>query len=795
MAKILKRSVGLLLLLLVFLLLFGWVWLRSSLPQTSGLIRLEGLSAPVTIIRDRHGIPHIEAVTANDAFFAVGFVHAQDRLWQLTMNRHIASGRISEIAGKATIGTDIFLRTLSVHDRAKKAWEHQTPEAKAVMKAYSDGINAFLATRKGALPPEFLLTGIEPEPWTPIDSLAWLKMMAFDLGGNYGMELARLDLLSILSPQQVSEFYPPYPGDAPIPIPDLEALYDGLDIRQVRAANNELGMPRGLGSNNWVISGDHTRSGLPLLANDPHLGLSTPSLWYLIHVKVGEQQAIGASMPGLPFVVLGRNSMAAWGFTNVNPDVQDLYLEKVLDGGETYLTPDGPAPFRTRPEVIRVKDDEPVSIIVRETRHGPVLSDGNTEVAARLPESTVLALRWTALDEDDTTGSMGPAIMRADSFESFVGALQYYVAPEQNIVYADKNGTIGYYAPGRVPLRDERNVARGIVPAPGWKAGYDWVGTIPYSELPRRHNPESGIIATANEKIVEEYYPHYIASEWALPYRGDRIRTLLQARDDHDVESMARIQMDVRSTVAADLLPVMLRLAGERIDLEIVTALTSWDRDMRADAPEPLIFTAWHRFLAKSIYADELGERFPRYWKPKVDFLLHVLEDGRPEQRWCDDITTEAAEKCAGRVVLAFEEAMADLSLRGGEDWRDWRWGDLHKVTQTHNPMSQVPKLARFFELTASAPGGTFTVNVAGSRFTSDDPYGFGHGPSYRAIYDLSDLDASRYVIPTGQSGNPLSPHYDDLMPLWLGGASLVIPGTMPEPNGKLLELRPAREN
>ncbi|GAB4576023.1 MAG: penicillin acylase family protein [Rhodothalassiaceae bacterium] len=787
-----KRILGLFGVLALSLLLvglFAWVWLRSSLPVTSGVITLEGLSAPVTIRRDAHGIPYIEAETAGDAYFAVGFVHAQDRLWQLMMNRHIAAGRLSEIAGEATVSTDIFLRTLSVHDRARKAWEHQTPEAQAMLSAYADGINAAIKARKGALPPEFLLTGTQPESWTPIDSIAWLKMMAFDLGSNYGTELARLDLLSILTPEQVQQFYPPYPGDAPIPIPDLEQLYDGLDVGRIRAAAEDYGMPRDLGSNNWVISGAHTKSGKPLLANDPHLRLSTPSLWYLIHVRVKDRVMVGASMPGLPFVILGRNSEAAWGFTNVNPDVQDLYLERVLDGGETYLTPEGPAPFRTRDERIVVKGGDPVVIRVRETRHGPVISDAQKEISERLPENTVLALHWTALDPDDGTASIGPEIARAARFESFIGALRHYAAPEQNIVYADVSGDIGYHAPGRVPVRSERNEARGIVPAPGWKEDYDWLGYLPYTELPTRHNPESGVIATANEKIVEADYPHYLTSEWALPYRGDRIRALISEREDHDVASMTAIQMDVRSTVADDLLPRLLAHAGDRIDPEVREALAAWDHMMTTDRPEPLIFTAWHRFLARAVYADELGERFPRYWGPKVDFLLHVLDETRPERRWCDDVSTEAEETCDDRVVLAFEDAMADLAQRAGKDWRSWRWGRMHKVTQTHNPMSQVPTLARVFELRSQAPGGTYTVNVAGSRFGTDDPYGFGHGPSYRAVYDLSDLDASRYIIPTGQSGNPLSPHYDDMMPLWLRGESVAIAG--PPDDAETLILQP----
>lgn len=798
MRRILIRSLLALVASLLLLLAGGWLYLRSSLPETEGVRRLAGIDAEVSIARDGRGIPHISAENMADATFAIGYLHAQDRLWQMEMNRRIAAGRLSEFAGAATVEADKYLRTLSLYERARRSWRHQSPETQALLRAYADGINAFLEDRSGALPPEFLLTGVEPEPWTPIDSLGWIKMMALDLGGNMRSELARLDLLSVLDEDQLKDFLPPYPGDAPLTLPDLGELYDGLPIEGVtEAAKTALyGLPDALrqASNNWALSGLRTESGKPLLANDPHLGLTTPALWYLAHLEIAGRDLAGYTFPGAPFLVLGHNGHVAWAFTNFPADVQDLYLEKVVRDGEAYLTPEGPRRFVTREEVIAVDGTEPVRFTVRETRHGPVISDVNEEVRERLPENTVLALRWTALDEDDTTPSMAPAAMQARNALEFRKALRSYVAPPQNIVFADADGSIGLIVPGRIPMRGPDNDTHGLIPAPGWKPGYDWQGYIPFEELPQSLNPSEGVIVTANAKTIPEDYPHFVTTGWALPYRRHRIEELLRMRPRHDASSLAAIQMDVRSGVAEDLLPRML--AHLEVDEDgLAVALRDWDREMRVDAPEPLIYAAWHRHLVRRIAADELGEAFERHRGKKILFLKAVLDGETAYANWCDDIGTEPLESCRDTVTAAFRDALGELEERFGADWRDWRWGEAHQVIQSHRPFSQVPFLGRFFELRAPARGGTYTVNVATPRFSGDRPYAFSHAPSFRAVYDLADLASSRYVLPAGQSGNPLSSHYDDMLPLWLAGASVTIPLGPPDPGWDLLILRPAREN
>ena len=495
--------------LVAILAIFGYGYLRTGLPQTDGVITIAdpALGRQVEIRRDRHGVPHILAQSLDDAAFALGFVHAQDRLWQMEMNRRIAAGRLAEVLGPQAVQTDVYLRTLSLFDAAREAWAHLDEDTRRMLKSYAAGVNAYIDRHHGAWPPEFLLTDLRPEPWTPIDSLGWLKVMALDLGGNFRRELARLDLLSVLSPEQVMQFYPPYPGEQPLPLPDIAALYDGLKIADLGITPGASAAEKGLGSNNWVVAGSRTASGKPLLANDPHLRLNTPSLWYLAAIKVGEREVVGASMPGVPFIVLGRTDRIAWGFTNTGPDVQDLYLERIADDGLNVETPDGPERLRFRREVIRVKDGQPVEIRVRISRHGPLISDAMPELQARLPKNVALALRWTALDPDDTSAAIGLGFWRAHDFASFQAALHRFVVPEQNMVYADREGHIGYYAPARVPIRSPANDTHGLIPAPGWKPGYDWQGFIPYDALPTRFDPPEGFIATANEKVVGPDYP------------------------------------------------------------------------------------------------------------------------------------------------------------------------------------------------------------------------------------------------------------------------------------------------
>ncbi|ADI14776.1 peptidase S45 penicillin amidase [Truepera radiovictrix DSM 17093] len=749
--------------LLLLLLLGAFFYLRTSLPQVRGTLTLPGLRAPVEVVRDRYAVPHIYAQSTEDALFALGFVHAQDRLFQMDFQRRVGAGRLSEVLGEATVDTDRFLRTLGVYRVAERTLPNLSAQARGALGAYTEGVNAFLTTRRGALPPEFLILGYEPEPWAPADSLVWMKMMAWDLGGNWDDELLRARLLRLLPPERVAELWPPYPGDAPVALPDFSALYRELPLDRLWAVSLKP-LPPGAGSNNWVLSGARTATGAPLLANDPHLGLQAPALWYFAHLSAPDLEVIGATLPGLPFVVLGRTDRIAWGFTNTGPDVQDLFIERLdPDDPTRYETPGGFEPFEERLEVIRVRGQEDVVVRVRESRHGPVISDvvgAAEEVAAFSGEAYVLTLAWTALREDDRTFQAGLALNRARTWEDFVEALRDFHAPQQNIVYADIEGNIGLYAPGRVPIRASGD---GLVPVPGWTGDYDWTGFIPFEELPHALNPPSGQLMTANHKLVGDDYPHFITHDWAEPYRAERIELLLAGQPQHTLGSFRAVQADVHSRMAAEFLPVLLTApvedAGARALQEL---LLRWDGEMAAERPEPLVFSEWYRSLTRLVFEDELGALFEDFWEFRPLLMRHVLARS---ERWCDDVRTPRRETCDELAARALTEASVRLRERYGADPDRWRWGEVHYADHDHLVFANTP-LGRLFNLRIPNGGDAFTVNAAryalareGAAQTS--------GPGYRALYDLSDLERSRFMHPTGQSGNVFSPFYRNLLSKW----------------------------
>ena len=774
------RRLGWAVVLLAVLLLGGLVaWRFAGMPQSTGTLAVAGPAAAIRVVREANGIPHVFAASERDAHFAIGLLHAQDRLWQLEMNRRIVAGRLAEVLGPAALDTDRFLRVLGVRRNAERVLAGLDVRTRASLQAYADGVNAGIALTRAQpwkLSPEFLILGVRPEPWTPVDSIGWSTMMAWDLSGNHATELLRFALSQRLSAQQMAQLME---TDPPLALPDLGALYAGLDTAPALALLERLppGNIDGVGSNNWVLDGRRTVSGKPLLANDPHLGLSAPALWYFAHLSAPGLDVIGATLPGLPAVVLGRNQRIAWGFTNTAPDSQDLYLERIVPGEPgRYRTPDGAADFVTREEVIRVKGAPDVSLTVRETRHGPVISDvlvpaADALRARRLGDGYVLAFRWTALAEDDATVRAGLALNRAGNWTEFLEALRDFQAPQQNMVYADVDGNIGFIAPGRVPVRSAANDLRGLAPAPGWDARYDWTGFIPFDALPRSYRPADGMIVTANQRIVADDYPHFISAEWTLPLRHDRIRFLLTRKDRHDAASFAAVQADTHSAAVEELLPV-LRAAKPGSDLARAAhaLLAQWGGDMRADAPEPLIATAWIDRLRRLVFEDEVGAAlFPQFDRQRVRLraLAHALT--RPEHAsWCDVVGTPAVETCAELVDRALEASVQDLAGRFGADPSAWRWGDAHQAVSEHRPFSKVAPLARFFEIRVPSAGDTQTVNVGRNNpWNAADPYTNRWAASLRAIYDLSDPDASRFMHSTGQSGHVLSPHYRDMAQGW----------------------------
>jgi penicillin amidase len=784
MTKTLKK-LGFIIILMIATLVAALFWYRSaSQPQIDGKLRLSGLSGAVDVVRDAEGIPHIYAQSTDDAYFALGFVHAQDRLWQLELNRRIPAGRMAEILGPGALDADRFLRTLGVRRNAERIFENLSPDARAALDAYAKGINAWLANRSGPLPPEFLLTGAPPpEPWHVADSIGWQTMMAWDLSANWSREVLRMRMAQRLSLQQINEFLPPYPGDAVPATRDYTTLYRELTgTTQQLSHLTSIAPPSlvdGMGSNNWVVAGALSETGKPLLANDPHLSLSAPGLWYLAHLSAPGLNVIGATLPGLPMVVLGRNDRIAWGFTNTAPDVQDLYIERINpDDGTQYQTPDGWADFKIRSETIKVKGQADVSLDVKETRHGPVIT-GALPILAKAAIDTkqhVIAFSWTALRPDDLTLQAGIKLNRARNWQDFLNAAKDFGAPQQSMVFADIEGNIGFIAPAKVPVRKPENDLKGLAPAPGWDARYDWDGFIPFDQLPRQYNPASHRVMTANHKIVADDYPHFLTSEWYLPYRAQRIDQLLDAKPKHSTDSFAQIQKDHVSLAAQELLPRLLATVPrtERARAAL-TALAAWKGEMDANMTQPLIFHAWTREASRRIFADELGEALLKdYWEQRNIHqpMVNVLTNKEGQGRWCIDVSkpsTDKPQSCDDVLSVSLDEALADLERRYGSDMSQWRWGSAHMAHSEHRPFSKAEMLSRIFDIRIPAAGDNFTVNAARFSLRDDkEPFVTRHAASLRALYDLSEPENSRFMHSSGQSGNVLSPLYRNFAQRWV---------------------------
>ncbi|MFN3376510.1 MAG: penicillin acylase family protein [Burkholderiaceae bacterium] len=791
------------------------VYVQSSMPTLDGRIAVAGLQSPVEVLRDTADVTHIRAQSPQDAWFALGWVHAQERTWQLEFNRRVMHGTLSEVFGPATLDTDKLMRALDIRGTARRQYQGLPPYAQEALQRYSAGIAAYHRNRPNALPPEFHLLGVRPggadgEPWSPEDSVGWALMMALDLGGNWGNEFARLSMAQTLETDRLWQLMPLYPGEPPAATADLAALYRSLGVyraagdqaaaatapsaeaapmagwltRQVaqgmqawaQDVAEQAGTNEGKGSNNWVVAGSRTRSGKPLLANDPHLGLSAPAIWYFAGIQapagkasdgthVGAIDAVGATLPGLPFVVLGRTPTVAWGFTNTGPDVQDLYLEQINPANPAeYRTPDGWATFEQRTETIRVKGQPDAVVTLRRTRHGPVLSDVQKSHADVLDLSRyVMALRWSALDADNQTVLAGLQTNQAHTVDELFQAFAHYHSPMQSVVAADVQGRIRMKAVGRVPLRHADNDIRGVAPSPGWDARYDWQGWLAYADTPE-DDGSKGWIATANQRITAPGYPHYLTQDWALPYRYDRIAERLEATPLHDHQSMRDLHADITSLAARRLLPHLQRTVSDHpLAAAAQAQLQGFDGVMDAQRAAPLIFAAWVDELTRGLIVPKVGEVRFKATYGKRDYraaLEGMLE--RNDAWWCGE------QGCGAASSAALARALDRLQAAYGKDPAAWRWGDAHPARSVHRPFGNVPALARYFDVNVPSHGDSYTVNVGQyNPGEASGPFVNRHAASLRAVYDLADPEQSRFIYQTGQSGLVFSPRYRDMARTW----------------------------
>ncbi|MEM7173236.1 MAG: penicillin acylase family protein [Pseudomonadota bacterium] len=757
----------------------AYLWFSRSLPQVSGERILTGLTAPVSLERDAQGLVTIRAENETDAYFALGFAHAQDRLWQMDSQRRTASGRLSEVIGSSTLEIDRFIRTLGLYRVAEANLKGLGADVRGALESYSAGVNAFLTTRSGPLPPEFFVLGYEPEPWRPVDSLLWGKLMAFQLSGNWHEELLRARLDQRLDPAKVEALWPPYPADSPVVLADQSGgLLNPQSLTDLAGLIDRLPSiltPKDA-SNSWVLSGARTATGSPILANDPHLELTAPSTWYMVRIETPSLTLAGATAPGVPFIIIGHNSQVAWGFTTTHSDTQDLFVERLAAGSqEHYDTPDGPTRFESHQEVIQVEGDSDHTMTVRHSRHGPIMNDVASRSIPNNNTKDLIALSWPALREDDRTPQALYGINHARNWETFNAALEDFHTPQQNIVYADVTGNIGFVAPGRVPIRRSGDGRR---PVSGWSGDFDWEGFIPFDELPRAFNPETGKIVAANNKVVGEDYPYLITANWPNGDRAQRVEDLLAAAPSWSLEQSQDMQLDTLSLGAQRLLPLLLAAPTDPdFKSEAMELLKNWDGHMDVGRPEPLIYYTWIWALTELILADDLGPDFAAFQRGDARLLATLLSD---QPHWCDHSESQdKQETCEELIVLALENAFDALTGGFSRDELSWRWGDAHIAHFPHPVWSRLPFIDDLINYGLEAPGGNDTLNRGSARFRGEAENRFEdvHGPGMRVVFDLANLNNSRFNLAGGQSGNPLSPHYGDLVVPWRDGLYFKLDG------------------
>ena len=770
--RLLKGLVKLVIgLAILAILAVGYLFYRA-MPAYSGAVALKGMSAEARVWRDGHGVPHIFAANSDDAARALGYVHASERFYQMEIQRRAGQGRLAEIVGADLVKVDRFIRTLGFYHLSETSFEALSPASRARLLAYCEGVNAYLESHADALPPEFMILGDKPEPWKPADSMVIGKLLSLQLSHNYKFELMRAELARKLPADQAKWIFPDLPDDSPVTTaPVVHARHSSIE------PDATLGqwLPwRHGASNEWVVAGSRTVTGKPILANDPHLELGAPILWYLARIVTPEGSVKGATIPGQPVVLLGQNDHIAWGLTNGDTDVQDLFVE-TLDPSDPakYLTPDGPKAFEVRDEVIHVKNAPDVVQHVRATRHGPVMSDVSDEMRDVAGVGKVMALAFTGLGGQDTTTEAVIKLNVAKNWDEFIAAMRLFQSPLQNIVYADDSGDIGYVNPGLVPVRKSGD---GLAPTDGATGATDWVGFVPFEQLPQARNPETGFLFNANNANVPKDKQTIFGQDWEETFRARRIQQFMDTVDKHSLESSAMMQSDRISLAALAFKPVMATIApSDERARQALSLIAAWNGEADKNRPEPLIFNAFLGALHKIILIDRLGVNMDDTGPFDATTMLSLIHQ---HPTWCD-----GAEKpdpgCKATLGRALDDALKLIVARDGPDMSKWTWGAEHVAALSHKVYSHIPLLERMSDLSVPAGGDFYTLDRGGGFETPEGkPFARTHGAGYRGIYDLSDPAKSRFMITTGQSGHIFSSHYGDLVPLWLDVKSITMTGT-----------------
>ena len=781
--------------MIVLCLLAGvilYYFLSRSLPDYSESFQIAGISAPVEIVRNNDNVPHVFGQTDADVFFALGFAHAQDRLWQMTMLRRTAQGRLSEMFGSRTLKIDELMRRYDLYGLALDSVAVQDAATTAALEAYARGVNAWISQinegARGRGAPEFFFFSNEIAAWQPADSIAILKLLALQLSGQLENEVLRARLSLVLPEARLRDILPDAPGSGITALPDYASLVPGVSpgLAPLRMASDDGLSPfptreMAGASNAWAAAPARSAAGGSILANDPHLGFTAPTVWYLARLELASGGVIGGTVPGIPAVLVGRSERLGWGLTSSYLDDQDLFIEEVNpENTEQYRTPDGWKDFVTRKSIITVKDAPPVTITLRWTENGPVLPGTHYDIGSITPPGHVAALSWTALTGADTSMSAVIGMMGAGSVTEAMEIGRLVVAPAQNVTLADTRG-VAMQLMGAMPARDPGHQSKGRMPVPGWIAANRWQGILPYEDNPREMNPRSGLLGNTNNKTVDRPFPLHVSYDWGDTQRIQRWLTLMKAREVHTRESFIEAQLDTVSFAARSLLPLIgadLWFTGEaapegtpeRLRQRALEILAAWNGEMSEHLPEPLIYQAWIRALQDRLIRDDLGPLADTFTHVEPLLIERVYRNVDGAGIWCDVVQSAVVESCSDLARIALDEALLTLSETYGPNPESWRWGDAHQATHDHPVLGSLPVLRYFVNIRQSTSGDDHTLMRGKTRGDGPNPFLNVHGAGYRGVYDFADPDSSVFITSTGQSGHPLSRFYDDLGELWRRG-------------------------
>jgi penicillin amidase len=776
--KIVIGLLGVFLVLVIATYVFIRYEIRKSFPLTKGTVVVTGLTEAVEITRDAYGVPMIEARNDHDLMFALGYVHAQDRLWQMDMARRLGEGRLSELLGEVTVPFDRMFRIVGIRRIAEDVERHLSKESRDMLQWYADGVNAFITSHRGEYPIEFDLLRYNPEPWQPIHSLIVGRLMAWELNLSWWTDLTFGAIADRVGLEKALDIVPPYPRTVAPAVPaEAWEAYADLSKGYLAVAHQYAGLfgtaSIAGGSNAWAVAPAKSVTGSVLLANDTHLRLQVPSKWYEVRLRAPGFNVSGMTVAGVPCVVAGRNDRIAWGVTNLMADDADFYVEQIDTADSTKYFYDGawyPVTFLT--EEIGVRNEPAVPLTIRLTRHGPIVTDIQT-MLQRAKAPYVASMRWTGAEPDDQLQAFF-MLDRARNWREFSNGVKRFPCPGQNFVYGDVEGNIGYWCGAKLPIRDRRS---GLLPLPGWEKGSDWKGFVPPDKLPHLFNPREGFVASANNKVADDSYPYYVSDLWEPPSRIIRLREKLGAKEEtFSTDDFQRLQGDMFSYNAKEMLPyIMAAFKDSALGLpeeeQVMEYLRNWNFVFSPQDIATSIYQEFYVRFLRNVYADEMGEDlfhdFLVLANVPIRVTTRLVQEG--SSPWFDDIRTAAVETRDDMIRKSLREAVVALRARFGVETKTWRWGGLHTVTLQH-PFGLKKPLDRIFNIGPFPYGGASTALMSG-EYDLNEPFGAVIAASYRQIFDLSPTGRTYSVLPPGQSGQVFSRQYDDQIDLWLNGA------------------------